>query len=430
MKICAIAFRQVCAEGVHDGHKLHTKELRVQVPAVLMRGGTSKALFFRSEDLPEDPALRDRFILAAYGSPDPTRRQVDGLGGATSSTSKVAVISDGRHLGVDVLYHFGQVSIDRPLIDRRGNCGNISSAVGPFAVDEGLVEPTDPVTQVRFLNVNTNKTIVAHVPTRNGRFDPVGDFRLPGVPGTGAAIQLDYLEPGGSVTGRLLPTGNPRDSLEVPGIGTIEVSLVDAANPLVFVRWEDLGLRGVESPEEIDARPELLERIERVRAHAGVLAGITSSAEEATAMSPSVPKLTFVGPPLDYLRSDGTPQDARETTLRAAMMSMGRLHPSYALTGGICTAVAAALPGTIPHEVSRSDGGASLIGHPAGVLPLEAEVAFEDGAWHVPHVSAFRTARRLMEGAVLVPDEVLDGDEAEFSLSRTTPTGTEVPSTC
>lgn len=394
-----------------------------------MRGGTSRGLFFHDRDLPDDPSRRDRFILASYGSPDPDRRQVDGVGGATSSTSKVAVISDGRHLGVDVLYHFGQVSIDRDLIDRRGNCGNISSAVGPFAVDEGLVEATDPVTTVRFLNVNTNKTIVAHVPTRNGRFHPVGDFKLPGVPGVGAAIQLDYLDPGGSVTGHLLPTGNPRDTLDVPGVGRLEVSIVDAANPLVFVRWEDLGLSGVESPDEIDSRPDLLERIELVRAQAGVLAGIVESAEQATATSPSVPKLTFVGAPRDYERSDGTVQRAGETTLRAAMMSMGRLHRSYALTGAICTAVAAALPGTLPHEASRSEGGETLIGHPAGVLPLAAEVVPENGGWHVPYVSAFRTARRLMEGTVLVPDELLD-DHAEVTHPTTTTTGTEVPSTC
>ncbi|NYD40469.1 PrpF domain-containing protein [Nocardioides panaciterrulae] len=402
----------------------------MRVPAVFMRGGTSRGLFFHEQDLPEDPALRDRFILASYGSPDPDRRQVDGVGGATSSTSKVAVISDGRHLGVDVLYHFGQVSIDTALIDRRGNCGNISSAVGPFAVDEGLVTATDPVTVVRFLNVNTNKTIVAHVPTRNGRFHPVGDFELPGVPGAGAAIRLDYLDPGGSVTGHLLPTGNPRDVLHVPGVGSLEVSIVDAANPLVFVRWEDLGLSGVESPDAIDSRPDLLERIERVRSQAAVLAGITASAEQATATSPSVPKLTFVGAPRDYARSDGSLQSAGDTTLRAAMMSMGRLHRSYALTGGICTAVAAALPGTLPHEASQSQSGETRIGHPAGVLPLSAEVVQQDGGWHVPFVSAFRTARRLFEGAVLVPDELLD-DPAEVAHPATsTTTGTEVPSSC
>jgi len=177
----------------------------LRIPAVLMRGGTSRALFFHRSDLPEEPTLRDQFILAAYGSPDPDRRQVDGIGGATSSTSKVAVISDGRARGVDVLYHFGQVSIDQELIDRRGNCGNISAAVGPFAVDEGLVEATDPVTLVRFLNVNTDKVIVAHVPTKGGRFDPTGDFFVPGVPRGGSALRLDYEDPSGAVTGKLLP---------------------------------------------------------------------------------------------------------------------------------------------------------------------------------------------------------------------------------
>jgi 2-methylaconitate cis-trans-isomerase PrpF len=373
-----------------------------------MRGGTSRALFFHQGDLPTDEHLRDQFILAAYGSPDGNRRQVDGLGGATSSTSKVAVISDGKHRGVDVLYDFGQVSIDKPLIDRRGNCGNISSAVGPFAVDEGLVEATDPVTVVRFLNVNTGKVIVAHVPTRNGRFDPVGDFEVPGVPRRGAAIKLDYLEPGGSVTGRLLPTGNPRDKLSVPGLGTIEVSIVDAANPLAFVRWEDLGLAVGERPEVIDAQPDVLARIEAVRAHASVLAGIAESPELASSTAPSVPKLTFVGAPIDYTLADGSVCAAGQTTLRAAMMSMGRVHPTYALTGGICTAVAAALPGTLPEEVSTGARGASLIGHPSGVLPLEAEVARSDAGWHVPAVSAYRTARRLMEGRVLVPDGYLE----------------------
>jgi hypothetical protein len=373
-----------------------------------MRGGTSKAVFFHDRDLPGDGRLRDAFILAAYGSPDPYRRQIDGLGGATSTTSKVAVIADGRDHGVDVLYDFGQVSIDKPLVDRRGNCGNISSAVGPFAVDEGLVEAADPVTLVRFLNVNTNKVIVAHVPTRDGRFDPVGDFELPGVPGTGARIQLDYVEPGGAVTGRTLPTGNVRDTLEVPSVGAIEVTLVDAANPLVFVRWEDLGLTGQEGPDAIDADPQLLGRIESVRAHAAVLAGIAPNPERATLDVPSVPKIAFVGPPQDYELSNGSHLEGAETSIRAAMMSMGRLHRSYALTGGICTAVAAAIPGTIVAEAAGGTAAPCRIGHPAGVLELSAEATqSEDGSWHVPSVSGYRTARRLMEGTVLVPDELL-----------------------
>ncbi|MGO1561456.1 MAG: 2-methylaconitate cis-trans isomerase PrpF family protein [Actinomycetaceae bacterium] len=380
----------------------------MRVPGVIMRGGTSKAVFFHAADLPTEPAARDAFILAAYGSPDPYLRQIDGLGGATSTTSKVAVISDGRDQGVDVLYDFGQVAIDRPLVDRRGNCGNISSAVGPFAVDEGLVEATEPVTIVRFLNTNTNKVIVAHVPTKDGKFDPVGDFELPGVPRTGARIQLDYIEPGGAVTGRTLPTGNLIDPVDVPGRGTAEVSIVDAANPVVFVRWEDLGLTGQETPDEIDGDAELLARIESVRAQASVLAGITATATESTREVPSVPKIAFVGPPQDYLLSDGTRQSATGTTLRAAMMSMGRLHRSYALTGGIATAVAAAIPGTVVAQASSGDQGTTLIGHVAGVLELSAEVTRgADGTWHVPSVAGYRTARRLMEGTVLVPDAQL-----------------------
>lgn len=381
----------------------------MQVPAVLMRGGTSRGLFFHEADLPTDPELRDQFILAAYGSPDPDRRQVDGLGGATSSTSKVAIIADGRHLGVDVTYEFGQVSIDQPLIDRRGNCGNISSAVGPFALDEGLVRPTEPVTVVRFLNINTGKVVTAHVPTRNGQFDPTGDFAIPGVPGTGASIRLDYLEPAGAVTGSLLPTGSTVDRVDVPGLGDVEMSIVDAANPLVFVRWEDLGLTGDELPDEIDANSELLARLEAVRAQAGVHIGLTKSADESTALSPSVPKLAMVGPARDYPLPSGAVQWAADTTLRASMMSMGRVHRSYALTGAICTAVAAGLPGTLVAAAAGThpSGSEIRIGHPAGVLPMVAEVGRGGDGWSVPLVSGYRTARRLMAGSVLVPDSTL-----------------------
>lgn len=387
----------------------------MRIPAVIMRGGTSKGVFFHERDLPPAGPKRDEFILAAYGSPDPYRRQIDGLGGATSTTSKVAVIGDGAAHGVDVTFGFGQVAIDQPLIDRRGNCGNISSAVGPFAVDEGLVEPTEPVTVVRLLNLNTGKVIVAHVPTRDGRFDPTGGFELPGVPGTGAAIQLDYLDPAGAVTGKLLPTGNVRDELDVPGVGRIEVSLVDAANPVVFVRWEALGLTGLEQPDDVDANPALLRRIEAVRAHSGVLAGIAGTPDQVTADVPSVPKLSFVGAPRDYVLSNGESMTAGRTTLRAAMMSMGRLHRSYPLTGAIATSVAAAINGTVAHEVSQAgeDGTAQcLIGHPAGILPMTVDVRQGDDGWAVAQVAGFRTARRLMEGHVLVPDHMLSTRES------------------
>jgi 2-methylaconitate cis-trans-isomerase PrpF len=379
----------------------------MQVPAVLMRGGTSRGLFFHEADLPEDLELRDRFILAAYGSPDPDRRQVNGIGGATSATSKGAVISDGRDLGVDVVYEFGQVSIDQPLIDRRGNCGNLSSAVGPYAVDEGLVPATDPVTQVRFLNVNTGKVITAHVPTRNGRFDPAGAYAIPGVPGTGSCLRLDYHDPGGAVTGSLLPTGCALDTLDVPEVGGVDVSLVDAANPLLFVRWEDVGLTGQEHPEAIDSDPDVLRRLERVRSTAGARIGIAATPEAVTASAPSVPKLALVGPPRDYRLGTGAVQDGASSDLRASMMSMGRVHRSYALTGAICTTVAAGVPDTVVAEAlgaPRAAGEDVRIGHPSGVLSMSAQVEQAGDGWTVPLVSGYRTARRLMSGVVLVPD--------------------------
>jgi 2-methylaconitate cis-trans-isomerase PrpF len=391
----------------------------VEIPAVLMRGGTSRGLFFHEADLPEDQDLRDRFILAAYGSPDPDRRQVDGIGGATSATSKVAVIADGREHGVDVTYEFGQVSIDRPIIDRRGNCGNLSSAVGPYAVDEGLVPATDPVTRVRFLNLNTGKAVTAHVPTRRGRFDPTGGYAIPGVAGTGSCVQLDYLDPSGAVTGSLLPTGSVVDVVEVPEVGPVEMSIVDAANPLLFVRWEAVGLTGKELPDLVDADPDLLARLEGIRAMAGVRLGLAPTPADVTAGTPSIPKLAMVGPPRDYPLASGGVVRAGEHTLRASMMSMGRLHRSYALTGAICTSVAAALPGTVVEQATVGSGGDPelRIGHPSGVLPMTAQVQRHGDGWTVPMVSGYRTARRLMAGAVIVPDARLGALTESFSAS-------------
>jgi len=222
--------------------------MQAKIRTVIMRGGTSRGIFFWDEDLPADPEARTWAILAAFGSPDSYGRQIDGLGGATSLTSKAAIISRSTQPGIDVNFTFGQVSIDKPLIDMRGNCGNISSAVGPYALDEGLITCQEPLTQVRFLNTNTGKVTVAHVPSRNGRFEPEGEYALPGVPGTGSKIVLDFLDPSGAVTGKLFPTGRVRDVLAVPGVGEIEVSIVDAANPLVFCRCEDIGLSGQEMP--------------------------------------------------------------------------------------------------------------------------------------------------------------------------------------
>lgn len=373
----------------------------MRIPAVFMRGGTSRGLFFHAHDLPADPAERERVILASYGSPDPNRRQVDGMGGATANTSKVAIIGRSDDPDIDVTYTFGQVAIDRPLIDWAGNCGNISSAVGPFAIDEGLVPATGERTTVRFLNTNTNKVIVAHVPTRDGKFDPHGDLVIPGIANAGSAIQLDYINPGGAVTGKVLPTGSPRDHIEVDG-QPIAVSIVDAANPLAFIRLADVGLTGRETADDIDGKPALLGRLEAIRAAAGKLAGIAGSAERISSDFPSVPKLTLVGPPVDYGLSDGRRAAASDMTLRLTMMSMGRMHPSIALTGSICAAVAVKIPGTLAHEAAAGQAGDAItrIGHPAGIVAVTASPVAEGGDWRVDSVGVLRTARRLFEGAV------------------------------
>jgi 2-methylaconitate cis-trans-isomerase PrpF len=384
--------------------------MQARIRTVIMRGGTSRGLFFRDEDLPVDPEARTWTILAAFGSPDRYGRQIDGLGGATSLTSKAAIISRGTQPGIDVNFTFGQVSIEKPLIDMRGNCGNISSAVGPYAIDEGLVACQEPVTQVRFLNTNTQKVIVAHVPTRNGRFEPEGNYTIPGVPGTGSKIVLDFLDPGGAVTGKLLPTGQVRDVLHVPGIGHIEVSIVDAANPLVFCRSEDFGLSGHETPEQIDSNQELLLRIGATRAAAGVAIGLADSIEEATHSVPSVPKIAFVTQPRPYFQLDGVFREAADVDLVARIMSMGHLHRAYALTGAICTTVAAQIPGTLVYDVvseqARASGGLRL-GHPSGVMDLSARTHKEGERWYVEKASAARTARRLMEGPVYIPGWLL-----------------------
>ncbi|MBI3998283.1 MAG: hypothetical protein HY355_04560 [Armatimonadetes bacterium] len=377
-----------------------------RIRAVVMRGGTSRAVFFRPNDLPADPDLRDRVILKVFGGGDPYGRQIDGLGGATSTTSKVAIIAPASVPDADVDYTFGQVNVASPMIDYGGNCGNISSAVGPYAIDEGLVRATDPVTTVRIWQTNTRKRIIAHVPTSGGLHQAEGNYAIDGVPGTGAMITLEFLEPGGSMTGGLLPTGRPAEPLEVPDLGTITVSLVDAANPVVFVRPSEVGLVGTEMPDRVDGDPDLLRRIEAIRAHGAVRMGLAPTPEEATAGSPGVPKIAFVSSPASYTSTSGRAILAGAIDLVGRIMSMGRLHRSYALTGAICTAVASLTPGTIVHEAARAFDGLDRtvrIGHPAGIIEAGAKVGQRQGQWIAEKVVTRRTARRLMEGVAFVP---------------------------
>jgi probable AcnD-accessory protein PrpF len=384
-----------------------TEQLRI--PAVIMRGATSKGLFFRHDDLPFAPDLRDRIILRALGSPDPYGRQLDGLGGATSSTSKVAIISPSPRNDCDVDYLFGQVGIERNFVDFSGSCGNLAAAVGHFAIEEGFVRATDPLTLVRIWQVNTSKRIVAYVPTENGLPLVEGDYRIDGVPNSGAEIRLEFFDPGGSCTGKLLPTGNVVDELQIPGIGKVSVSLVDASNPVVFVLAQTLGLRGTELGEEVNSDLEILDRLEQIRAHGAVVMGLAGSPEEATLNCPAIPKVAFIAPPQTYQNLTGEVIDGAEIDLVARIISMNKLHGAYTVTGAIGTAVASMLPGTLVHRVARTIEDRSLrIGHSAGIMKVGVCFSQENGNWVATKGVVGRTARRMMEGWIRVPASVLE----------------------
>jgi 2-methylaconitate cis-trans-isomerase PrpF len=359
-----------------------------KIRAVFMRGGTSRALFFHEADLPRAGAARDAILLRALGSPDPYRRQLDGLGGGISSLSKACIIGASTHVGADVDYTFAQVEVSRPVVDYKGNCGNCSSAVGPFAIDEGLVPAVSPETAVRIHNTNTRKLIVARVPVTDGQAAVEGDFELPGVPGRGARIALDFLEPGGAVTGSLLPTGRTRDVLD-----GVEASLVDATNPVVFVRAKDVGLTGTEAPAEVDSNAAVMTRLERIRCLAAEAVGIPGSA--------AVPKVAVVAPSAAFAALDGTRYETDQLDVLARVLSMGNCHRAFALTAAMCLAVTARIDGTLVQEaVGVPSAGDLRLGHPSGVLPIAAEVAPGPLA---KRVTVYRTARRLMEGFVTIP---------------------------
>ena len=375
------------------------------IRAVVMRGGTSRALFVMRNELPSDPKVRDRVILRMYGSPDV--RQIDGLGGADPLTSKFAIIGPATRPDADVDYTFAQVSITEPFVDYAGNCGNISSAVGPYAIDEGLVDAVEPLTTVRIHQTNTNCILIAQVPVRNGRAAVEGDYHIDGVPGSGARIALDFSDTAGAVTGRLLPTGNPVDRLEVPGVGAVDVSIVDAGTPCVFVRAEDMGLAGTETPAEIDADKDLNERIERIRGTAAAAVGIVEDWQVAAKKSPYLPFFAMIGPPADYVDfTTGNTIRADEVDFVSRLLFMLRMHKAYPVTGTVCTGAAAKIAGTIVHEATRPGSYAramTRIGHPAGVIAVEAAVEAKGGSLCLTQAALGRTARRLMEGYVFVP---------------------------
>ena len=375
----------------------------LSLPAVFMRGGTSRAVMFHARDLPERAAW-DPLFLGAMGSPDPNGRQLNGMGGGISSLSKVCVLAPSEREDADIDYTFAQVQIREPRVDYRSNCGNMSSAVGPFAVDEGLVRPNGDTAVVRIFNTNTRKIIRSTFPLEDGRAATDGDLAIPGVAGTGAPVRLDFLAPGGATTGKLLPTGNAVDRLDVPGMGAIEVSLVDAANACVFVRARDLGLTGRELPEELDRDPALLERMQVIRRLASIAMGIAKDEADARATA-GVPIIGFVAPPMDAPTLSGEPVGADQVDLTARFLSNGQPHRALPLTASLCTAVAARIAGTVVAETLAPGASAQVrIGMPSGILVVGAEVSRDgSGAWVAQSGAFYRTARRLFDGRIYVP---------------------------
>jgi 2-methylaconitate cis-trans-isomerase PrpF len=376
----------------------------MKIPCAIYRGGTSKPVFFLESDLPRDPKDRDRVVLSAFGSPD--MRQIDGLGGADPLTSKVAYIGPSTIPDADINYTFGYVGIAAPVIDYTGNCGNTSAAVGPFALLRGLIDAKEPVTRVRIYNTNTKKIILGEFPVRRGEFHSEGDFKIDGVPGSGSKILLDFLDSGGSVTGKLLPTGKAKEEIRFPTLGKLTVSMVDAANPFVFVRATDLGLNDAATLEEVAGNEALLKKCEEVRSVVAEIMGIAKK-EEATEKSPGVPKIALVSPPASY-RSPRGKVDAREVDIIARMTALQKLHKAFAVTGAVCLGAAAKIDGTIVNEIYRKmqpdNPPAVRIGHPSGTIQVEIETEKHNGGLVLSKAALARTARLLMDGYVYLPD--------------------------
>lgn len=381
-----------------------------------MRGGTSKAVFFKKSDLPTDEKLRDEVIMAVFGT---DVRQVDGMGGADITTSKVAIIGPPTHPDADVDYNFGQVQMGQHMIVWTNNCGNISSAVAPFAIDEGMIRNiTEPITEVRIHNTNTQKILVARVHVKDGRMQYCGDFVLDGVPGTASKIELDYKLTYGATTGKLLPTGNVVDTLDVAGFGKINVSLVDIANPTCFVTAESVGLRGDESKPELSGMKDKLDLLERIRAAAAVKMGYIDKVEDALKKAPVSPMLSIVSPAKDYADyATGKPILAKDLDFLARVLWNQEPVDTYTGTGTICTCVAAQIEGTLVNQICGPEPkrtGVVRFGHGRGINSVATEVTkHEDGSFEVKKAVFNRTARRILDGYVYVKKEVVNSAVAD-----------------
>ena len=387
---------------------------QLKIPATYMRGGTSKGVFFRLDDLPQAAqvpgAARDALLLRVIGSPDPYEKQIDGMGGATSSTSKAVILSRSNRAGHDVDYLFGQVSIDKPFVDWSGNCGNLSAAVGSFAISSGLVDvervPHDGIATVRIWQANIGKTIIAHVPITAGEVQETGDFELDGVTFPAAEVQLEFLDPAADedgAGGSMFPTGNLVDELDVPGLGVLKVTLINAGIPTIFVNAADIGYSGAELQADINGDPRALAMLEAIRAVGAVRMGLIESIEQAASRQ-HTPKVAFVAPPAGYLASSGKPVKAHDIDLLVRAVSMGKLHHAMMGTAAVAIGTAAAIPGTLVNLAAGGEAlGAVRFGHPSGTLRVGAEARQEGGEWKVTKAVMSRSARVLMEGRVRVP---------------------------
>lgn len=373
---------------------------KYHIPCMIMRGGTSKGVFFLENDLPENQQERDQILLNVMGSPDV--KQIDGLGGAASVTSKVAIVGVSERADADVDYTFAQVSVDKPLVSYKGNCGNISSAVGPFAIERGLVKVKEPVTVVKIHNVNTGKIIEAEVQIEDGCVKYEGDYAIAGVKGTASPIKLKFLNPAGTISDRLLPTGLAAEVLEVPEVGSIRASIVDAANPLVFVNAKDVGLKGTELPEELEASQEMLDKLEKIRGIAAVRIGLITDYRQSAWECPGLPKMALVAKAQQYKTISGQEIDAGQVDLLIRMMSMQKPHPSMAMTGAMCTAAAAVVKDSVVYQVLReeTDTQCIRIGHPGGILEAGVDYKVDSGEVNIRDTFGFRTANLLLDGNV------------------------------
>jgi 2-methylaconitate isomerase len=391
-------------------------QAQIKIPATYMRGGTSKGVFFRLQDLPEAAQApgraRDALLMRVIGSPDPYGKQIDGMGGATSSTSKTVIVAKSTRPGHDVDYLFGQVSIDKPFVDWSGNCGNLSAAVGPFAISAGMVDadrvPREGVAVVRIWQANIGKTIIAHVPMSGGAVQETGGFELDGVTFPAAEVQLEFMDPAAEeegAGGAMFPTGHVVDELDVPGVGVLEATMINAGIPTIFVNAEAIGYTGTELQEAINGDPEALAMFEAIRAHGAVRMGLIKHIDEA-ATRQHTPKVAFVAAPRDYVASSGKAVAASDIDLLVRAMSMGKLHHAMMGTAAVAIGTAAAIPGTL---VNLAAGGgarnAVRFGHPSGTLRVGAEAVQANGEWRVSKAIMSRSARVLMEGTVRVPGD-------------------------